>query len=77
MVPGVITIFDGGSLEFTSPADQNTNTDAYDKYLMFPRYTILDFIPTINSVLWVNNYDEFVEWLNDLDQVVVWRNEYV
>ena len=76
VVPGVVTVFDGGSLEFTSPADENTNTDAYDKYLMFPRYTILDFIPTINSVLWVNNYDEFVEWLNDLDQVVVWRNEY-
>ena len=35
------TQFDGGSLTFNAPADQNTNTNAYDKYLLFPKRNIL------------------------------------
>ena len=35
------TIFDGGATTFISPADRWTNTDAYDKYLVFPKQTIL------------------------------------
>lgn len=35
------TIFDGGSTNFISPSDQNTNTDAYNKYLMYPKRNIL------------------------------------
>jgi hypothetical protein len=35
------TMFDGGSLTFNVPADTYTNTDAYNKYLMYPKRTIL------------------------------------
>lgn len=35
------TQFDGGSLTFNAPADIYTNTDAYNKYLLYPRRTIL------------------------------------
>ena len=35
------TQFDGGSLTFSSPADVYTNTDAYNKYLLYPKTTIL------------------------------------
>ena len=35
------TQFDGGSLTFNAPADIYTNTDAYNKYLMYPDRTIL------------------------------------
>ena len=35
------TQFDGGSLTFNSPADQNTNTNTYDRYLMYPKRTII------------------------------------
>jgi hypothetical protein len=38
------TIFDGGSMQFTDPVDMYsaTNTDEYDKYLVFPRRNILE-----------------------------------
>jgi hypothetical protein len=37
------TTFDGGSMQFTAPVDtySNTNTQAYDKYLVFPKRNIL------------------------------------
>jgi hypothetical protein len=35
------TMFDGGSLTFNAPADIYTNTNAYNKYLMYPKRTIL------------------------------------
>jgi hypothetical protein len=35
------TVFDGGSVTFIAPADRWTNTDEYDKYLVFPKRTIL------------------------------------
>lgn len=35
------TIFDLGSLTFNSPADRWTNTDEFDKYLVFPKTNIL------------------------------------
>lgn len=38
---GTPTIFDGGSTVFIDPADTVTNTDQYDKYLVFPRVNIL------------------------------------
>ena len=38
------TIFDGGSMQFTDPVDMysETNTNEYDKYLVFPRRNILE-----------------------------------
>jgi len=38
---GVPTIFDDNSLRFEAPVDIYTNTDAYDKYLIFPKRNIL------------------------------------
>jgi hypothetical protein len=35
------TIFDGGSLRFIAPVDMYSSTQAYDKYLVFPRRNIL------------------------------------
>lgn len=35
------TIFDGGSLRFIAPVDMYSNTQAYDKYLVFPKRNIL------------------------------------
>jgi hypothetical protein len=35
------TIFDGSSVRFIAPVDMYSNTTDYDKYLVFPRRTIL------------------------------------
>jgi hypothetical protein len=35
------TIFDGGSMRFIAPVDMYSNTQEYDKYLVFPRRNIL------------------------------------
>jgi hypothetical protein len=40
-VPGEQTVFDGDSLKFISPVDMYSNTQVYDKYLVFPRRNIL------------------------------------
>ena len=39
---GIATVFDFGSCEFSSPVDIYTNTNAYDKYLVFPKRNILE-----------------------------------
>jgi hypothetical protein len=68
------TMFDGGSLTFNAPADIYTNTDAYNKYLMFPKYNIITPVPQYNglAVAWVNSYDEVNQWTNDIDNSVIW-----
>jgi hypothetical protein len=38
-LPG--TIFDGGSLQFIDPVDMYSNTNSYDRYLLFPRRDII------------------------------------
>ena len=38
---GVATTFDATSMRFEAPVDIYTNTDAFDKYLVFPRRNIL------------------------------------
>jgi hypothetical protein len=35
------TVFDGNSMQFNRPVDIYTNTDRYNKYLVFPKRTIL------------------------------------
>lgn len=39
------TIFDQGSMQFIEPVDMYTNTDIYNKYLMFPKQDIITTIP--------------------------------
>jgi hypothetical protein len=36
------TIFDGNSMQFIAPVDMYSNTQAYDKYLVFPKRDILE-----------------------------------
>jgi hypothetical protein len=38
---GTVTTFDATSMRFEAPVDIYTNTDAFDKYLVFPRRNIL------------------------------------
>ncbi len=40
-VPGTATIFDGNSMQFIDPVDGYSDTQAFDKYLVFPYRTIL------------------------------------
>lgn len=41
-IPQRGTIFDGDSTRFINIADRDTNTDRFDKYLLFPRINILE-----------------------------------
>jgi hypothetical protein len=41
LVPGVETIFDDGSMQFTAPADTDTDTQIHDRYLLYPKQNIL------------------------------------
>ena len=41
-VPGTPTVFDYNSLQFTAPVDMYSNTNEYDKYLVFPKRNILE-----------------------------------
>ena len=72
------TIFDGGSMQFTAPVDMysNNNTTEYDKYLLFPKYNIIDSLPYVAPtppiVYWLNDYIEFVNWLNYNNETVNW-----
>jgi hypothetical protein len=38
---GSATTFDENSIVFEAPVDNYSNTDAFDKYLVFPRQNIL------------------------------------
>lgn len=41
-IPETGTIFDGGATRFITPTVRWTNTDAFDKYLVFPKRNILE-----------------------------------
>ena len=74
---GLGTIFDGGSLQFIAPVDMysSNNTTEYDKYLLFPKYNIIDNLPYVGPspiVHWVNDYGDFVNWLNNSNETVNW-----
>ena len=70
------TTFDGNSLLFTAPVDMysNNNTTVYNKYLLFPKYNIIDQLPHTDLVQWYNTYGEFVAWVNDHNIPVNWIN---
>ena len=76
VVPGVETVFDYNSVVFNAPADINTNTDAYDKYVMFPKRNIIDSVSTVGPqlVLWVNDQYSGYNWTNDTGGQVPWIN---
>jgi hypothetical protein len=72
------TTFDGGSMQFIAPVDMysNNNTTEYNKYLLFPKYNIIDSLPQVGNttllVHWINDYSEFVNWVNDNTETVNW-----
>ena len=78
--PGPQTIFDGGSLRFITPVDiyLDSNTQDYDKYLVFPRRNIISPVNPIipaEPVAWTNNSSATVEWVNDDTDAVEWIND--
>ena len=77
VVPGVATPFDYGSLQFVAPSNINTNTQAYDRYLMYPKRNILGGVETVGpqGVLWTNTDANAVTWLNDSNTRIVWLEE--
>ena len=75
-VPGMGTTFDGNSLLFTAPVDMYSNTQAYDRYLLFPQRNIITgpIIPVITDIVWTNNSGNIVGWTNDSGNLVRWTN---
>ena len=43
---GTPTVFDGNAMKFIAPVDMYTNTNDFDKYLMFPKKNILENLST-------------------------------
>jgi hypothetical protein len=41
-VPGVQTIFDEGSMQFNNPSNADTSSQAFDRYLLYPKRNILE-----------------------------------
>jgi hypothetical protein len=77
-VPGVATIFDGGSLQFSAPTGQfDDGTTDYDRYLLFPKRNIIEDLPHVTAtvVYWYNTYGDFVTWVNDSNVPVNWVRE--
>lgn len=79
------TTFDGGSTRFITLADRWTDTDAYDRYLLFPKINIIDPTPIIPGppppapnpvVTWRNSRLNPVTWNNNSGNAVVWLNNY-
>ncbi len=79
------TTFDGGSTRFITVADRWTDTDSYDRYLLFPKVNIIDPTPIIPGppppapdpvVTWRNSRLNPVTWNNNSGNAVVWLNSY-
>ena len=71
------TTFDHNSLQFIDPVDMYTNTQEYDKYLVFPYRNIINpenFGPP-NVVGWSNDFGSLVAWPNDAGDTVSWIND--
>lgn len=71
----VPTVFDGNSLRFIVPVDMYTNTDAYNRYLLFPKKNILENLSVESLVVdWVNNQSTPVSWTNNDNDEVTWSH---
>lgn len=73
VVPGVPTVFDGGSVEFTNPANMNANTNVFDQYLMFPRINVLSPVSTF-YVVWKNTNNSTISWINTVEVAIPWTS---
>lgn len=65
------TIFDGGSLRFIAPVDMYSNSQAFDRYLVFPKRNIIGPVGS-NNVTWSNNNGQQVVWTNSASNPVYW-----
>jgi len=69
------TTFDGGSLQFITPVDMYSNSNEYDRYLLFPRRNIvvpngavpLNFIPWYDDI--TNN--ALITWYDDVTNIPI------
>jgi hypothetical protein len=68
------TVFDGNSLQFIAPVDMYSNTQAYDRYLLFPKAEIIRQIPPPDVVGWTNQDGFEVGWVNNDSETVDWTN---
>ena len=68
------TTFDGSSVRFIAPVDMYSNTQEYDRYLVFPYKTILDPAELSGPVGWKNNSNVTVTWNNNSNNAVTWIN---
>lgn len=76
VVPGEQTVFDGNSIQFVDPSQPDSNTNAFDRYLLFPRMNILTPLPTYDGipVTWENNSNVTIPWTNNTGVTVGWVN---
>jgi len=72
-VPGNVTIFDQGSMQFTDAAVPYINSDEYDEYRVFPHRTILE-ADGLLAINWLNNNSAAVNWTNNDLDIVYWVN---
>ena len=75
-IPPPGTTFDGGSMQFTAPVDRYSSTNVYDKYLLFPRRTILSPLPPsyYGVIIWTNDQSQPLTWINNLGQPIEWTS---
>jgi len=71
------TIFDGSSLRFIAPVDMYSNTQEYDKYLVFPYKNIVNPEELSGPVSWTNDSGARVTWDNNSDNPVTWINSII
>lgn len=74
---GQPTTFDGNSLQFIDPVDMYSNTTAYDKYLLFPKRTILEPIPQINQIEFIDVATAQINWVSDDDRLLIFTGKNV
>ena len=67
------TIFDGNGTRFIAPVDMYSTTQAYDRYLVFPRKNIIG-LAGLDIVAWTNNSGQPISWTNSSGLTVVWTN---
>jgi hypothetical protein len=71
------TTFDGNSLQFIAPVDMYSDTQVYDRYLVFPYRTIIN-PETAGSPLavgWTNDFNQTINWPNNDGNPVTWYKD--
>ena len=74
---GQPTTFDGNSLQFIDPVDMYSTTTEYDKYLLFPKRNILEPIPQINLIEFVDEETAQIDWVDESDRLLIFTGKNV